>query len=147
MYRLAFNKFSSQPPKKVKLASYLKVARQLHDKPLHEAMAAKLDPAQIADSYLPYDVESYWVDWWRKEGFFHGQEERVNKGGKKPYTIVLPPPNVTGYLHIGHALTSSIQDALCRWRRMQGYEVCYLPGTDHAGIATQTVVEKELMKL
>jgi valyl-tRNA synthetase len=65
---------------------------------------------------------------------------------KPPFTIVIPPPNVTGALHIGHALTNAIQDTICRWRRMCGYNVLWVPGTDHAGIATQTVVEKKLQK-
>jgi valyl-tRNA synthetase len=65
---------------------------------------------------------------------------------KPPFTIVIPPPNVTGALHIGHALTNSIQDTIVRWRRMSGYNVLWVPGTDHAGIATQTVVEKMLQK-
>lgn len=60
--------------------------------------------------------------------------------------ICLPPPNVTGYLHIGHALTTAIEDSIVRWRRMSGYETLYVPGTDHAGIATQSVVEKKIFK-
>lgn len=65
---------------------------------------------------------------------------------KPPFVIVIPPPNVTGALHIGHALTNSIQDTIVRWRRMSGYNVLWVPGTDHAGIATQTVVEKKLQR-
>lgn len=65
---------------------------------------------------------------------------------KPPFVIVIPPPNVTGSLHLGHALTNSIQDTVVRWRRMSGENVLWLPGTDHAGIATQTVVEKDLAK-
>lgn len=65
---------------------------------------------------------------------------------KPPFVIVIPPPNVTGSLHLGHALTNSIQDTVVRWRRMSGDNVLWLPGTDHAGIATQTVVEKDLAK-
>ena len=68
-------------------------------------------------------------------------------GSNKPkFVIVIPPPNVTGALHIGHALTNSIQDTIVRWRRMGGYEALWVPGTDHAGIATQTVVEKKLQR-
>ena len=68
-------------------------------------------------------------------------------GTSKPkFVIVIPPPNVTGALHIGHALTNSIQDTIVRWRRMSGYEALWVPGTDHAGIATQTVVEKKLQR-
>lgn len=64
----------------------------------------------------------------------------------KKFVLCLPPPNVTGYLHIGHALTVAVQDSIVRRKRMQNFETLYLPGTDHAGIATQTVVEKKLMK-
>ena len=75
--------------------------------------------------------------------FFHANNQTTNP---KKFVICLPPPNVTGYLHIGHALTVSIEDALVRNRRMQGYETLFLPGTDHAGIATQTVAEKKLFR-
>lgn len=73
--------------------------------------------------------------------FFHADNQSTNP---KKFTICLPPPNVTGYLHIGHALTVAIEDALVRNKRMNGYETLFLPGTDHAGIATQTVAEKKL---
>ena len=76
-----------------------------------------------------------------KEGFFKPARE-----DKPKFVIVIPPPNVTGALHIGHALTNSIQDTIVRWRRMSGYEALWVPGTDHAGIATQTVVEKKLQR-
>ncbi|HXF99210.1 MAG TPA: valine--tRNA ligase, partial [Bacteroidota bacterium] len=79
---------------------------------------------------------------WEEHGFFHA---RVNPA-KKPYTIVIPPPNVTGVLHMGHILNNTLQDAFIRYKRMKGYEACWIPGTDHAGIATQNVVEKALMK-
>lgn len=65
---------------------------------------------------------------------------------KPPFVIVIPPPNVTGALHIGHALTNAVQDTIVRWRRMSGYNALWVPGTDHAGIATQTVVEKKLQR-
>jgi valyl-tRNA synthetase len=65
---------------------------------------------------------------------------------KPPFVIVIPPPNVTGALHIGHALTNAVQDTIVRWKRMSGYNVLWVPGTDHAGIATQSVVEKKLQK-
>ena len=75
--------------------------------------------------------------------YFHAN---LNDKTKKKFVICLPPPNVTGYLHIGHALTSAIQDSIVRRKRMQNYETLYLPGTDHAGIATQSVVEKQLKR-
>src|SRR3970040_792145 len=70
----------------------------------------------------------------------------VPDSSKKPYTIVIPPPNVTGVLHMGHALNNILQDIVIRWRRMEGYNTLWMPGTDHAGIATQNVVERELMR-
>ncbi|MBM4149848.1 MAG: valine--tRNA ligase, partial [Lentisphaerae bacterium] len=91
-------------------------------------------------NYDPKAVESRWYAKWVEAGLFHG---RADAGGE-PYCIVIPPPNVTGILHMGHALNNTIQDILARWRRMQGRNVVWLPGTDHAGIATQNVVERSL---
>ena len=87
-------------------------------------------------------IEEKWYRWWMEKGFFHGDGAR----GGKPYCVVIPPPNVTGILHMGHALNNTIQDVLVRWRRMQGFNVTWVPGTDHAGIATQNVVERDLKK-
>ena len=92
--------------------------------------------------YCPPAVEAAWYDWWEQSGFFKPEAD----SDKPPFVIVIPPPNVTGSLHLGHALTNAIQDTVVRWRRMSGYNVLWLPGTDHAGIATQTVVEKDLAK-
>ncbi|KAJ3035387.1 hypothetical protein HDV00_004032 [Rhizophlyctis rosea] len=103
--------------------------------------------APMAASYDPTAVESAWYDWWEKEKFF--SPELTADGKTKPegtFVIPIPPPNVTGSLHLGHALTNSIQDCLTRWHRMHGKTALYVPGCDHAGIATQTVVEKKLMK-
>ena len=86
-------------------------------------------------------AEAKWYEIWEKSGFFHQEPD-----GRKPYSVVIPPPNVTGILHMGHALNQTIQDILVRWRRMQGRNTLWLPGTDHAGIATQNVVEKALKK-
>ena len=97
------------------------------------------------EKYNPAAVESSWYEWWVQEGFF--KPELTADGKIKPegqFVITLPPPNVTGSLHIGHALTAAIQDTLVRWYRMLGKTVLYLPGFDHAGIATQTVVERRL---
>ena len=91
--------------------------------------------------YDAKSVEQKWYKFWEAGGFFH---EEPGKG--EPYSVVIPPPNVTGILHMGHALNQTIQDILVRWRRMQGRNVLWLPGTDHAGIATQNVVEKALRK-
>ncbi|MBI4823361.1 MAG: valine--tRNA ligase [Nitrospirae bacterium] len=85
-------------------------------------------------------IEDKWYDVWVKEGYFSAE---INPEGK-PYSIVIPPPNVTGSLHMGHALNATLQDILIRWRRMMGYKTLWVPGTDHAGIATQNVVERRL---
>jgi len=98
--------------------------------------------SNIPDRYSPSEVEDRIYKWWESSGFFKAQDQST----KPPYSIILPPPNVTGFLHLGHALDHTIQDVLVRWKRMNGFNVLWLPGTDHAGIATQAVVEKELKK-
>ncbi len=97
---------------------------------------------KLADRYNPQDVEARTYKWWESSGFFKADDRST----KPPFAIILPPPNVTGFLHLGHALDHTIQDLLIRWKRMSGFNALWLPGTDHAGIATQTVVEKELKK-
>ncbi len=97
---------------------------------------------ELSKTYNPKEVEDRWYQWWESNGLFHGT---VN-GKKKPYTVVIPPPNITGILTMGHVLNNTIQDVLVRWKRMQGYEACWIPGTDHAGIATQNAVEKALAR-
>jgi valyl-tRNA synthetase len=97
----------------------------------------------MAASYDPMEVERDWYAWWEKNRMF---ESDAVDPSKPQFTMVIPPPNVTGSLHIGHALTNTLQDALVRWRRMHGDQVTWVPGLDHAGIATQTVVEKHLAK-
>jgi valyl-tRNA synthetase len=91
--------------------------------------------------YEPHDVEKRWYEFWEKELLFAANEEKTDQ---KCYSIVIPPPNVTGVLHMGHALNNTLQDILCRYRRLCGDNVLWMPGTDHAGIATQNVVEKKL---
>ena len=86
------------------------------------------------------DVDARWDSFWESIGAFKAQPE----SGKPVFSMVLPPPNVTGSLHMGHALNHTLPDILARWKRMLGYDVLWLPGTDHAGIATQNVVEKQL---
>ena len=86
-------------------------------------------------------IENKWYQYWNKKKFFNS---KINK--KKPYTIVMPPPNITGVLHMGHILNNTIQDILIRKARMKNYEACWIPGTDHASIATETVVIKKLKK-
>lgn len=98
--------------------------------------------SEIPKAYEPTQVEEKWYNYWLESKSFS-----ANTDSKKPsYSIVIPPPNVTGVLTLGHVLNNTIQDILSRWSRMKGYEVLWLPGTDHAGIATQTVVEKTLRK-
>ena len=98
---------------------------------------------KLSKGYEPHDVERKWYQAWESQGYFRADEHSP----KTPYAIVIPPPNVTGVLHMGHALNNTLQDILCRWQRMQGKEVLWMPGTDHAGIATQNVVEKQLAQL
>ena len=97
---------------------------------------------ELAKQYDSKAAEARWYPWWIEKGLFHGDASR----GGEPYCVVIPPPNVTGILHIGHALNNTIQDILVRWHRMQGRNVVWMPGTDHAGIATQNVVERALRK-
>ena len=93
-------------------------------------------------TYNPKEIEQQWYSYWEEKGYFH-EEVDTNK---EPFSIVLPPPNVTGQLHMGHALDNTLQDILIRTKRMQGYNVLWMPGTDHAGIATQVKVEENIMK-
>jgi len=112
-------------------------ARSL-ETPLSDANEPKLPKA-----YDHRQVEARWYPVWRERGYFHADEKDRSRPA---FSIVLPPPNVTGSLHLGHALTATLQDILVRFRRMSGYNALWLPGTDHAGIATQMIVEKELQK-
>lgn len=97
----------------------------------------------IQDKYYPSYVEAAWDSWWTAKGFFKPEDP---KPGQEKFVMVIPPPNVTGSLHLGHALTVAVEDCLTRWHRMQGHATLWLPGLDHAGIATQVVVEKKLKK-
>ncbi|CAJ0948834.1 unnamed protein product [Ranitomeya imitator] len=103
----------------------------------------------MPDSYSPQYVEAAWYAWWEKEGFFkpeYGRESISDPNPKGMFMMCIPPPNVTGSLHLGHALTNAIQDSLTRWHRMRGELTLWNPGCDHAGIATQVVVEKKLWR-
>ncbi|MBF5045640.1 valine--tRNA ligase [Aggregicoccus sp. 17bor-14] len=97
---------------------------------------------ELSKAYEPTEVEARWYAFWLEKNYFRAEATST----KPPFSIVLPPPNVTGSLHLGHALTATIQDILIRWKRMSGFNALWLPGTDHAGIATQMVVEKELKR-
>ena len=101
-------------------------------------MASKI----LDKSYDPHQVEGKWYQFWMEQGYFRADENSE----RESYSIVIPPPNVTGVLHIGHALNNTLQDILIRAARMQGYTTLWVPGTDHAGIATQNVVERQLSK-
>ena len=105
-------------------------------------MATKSPKQQTPKAYNPHDVEERLYRWWESSGFFTPQADP----GKRPFTIIMPPPNVTGELHLGHGIVTAIEDALGRYHRMLGDATLWLPGTDHAGIATQMVVERELAK-
>jgi len=94
----------------------------------------------LSDRYDPSQVEARWYQEWEARGYFHAEAASP----KKPYSIVIPPPNVTGSLHMGHALNNTLQDVVVRMKRMDGYNTLWMPGTDHAGIATQNVIERQL---
>lgn len=104
-----------------------------------DAAAANDSKNEMPTTYDPKSAETKWYSYWTEGGYFRA-------GGRpdaKAYSIVIPPPNVTGMLHIGHALDFTLQDILIRTKRMQGFDTLWLPGTDHAGIATQTKVEQK----
>ena len=105
-------------------------------------MPENAHPEELSKAYEPQAVEEKWYARWLEEGCFRGDETSAREG----YSIVIPPPNVTGILHLGHVLNNTLQDILARRARLQGKEVLWLPGTDHAGIATQTKVEKEVRR-
>ena len=98
---------------------------------------------EIPSVYNPKDVEEKWYKFWLEKEYFKAKH---NHNKENNFSIVIPPPNITGSLHIGHALNNTLQDILIRWKRMEGYNTLWLPGTDHAGIATQNVVEREISK-
>eukprot|EP00053_Salpingoeca_punica_P013388 m.120961 g.120961 ORF g.120961 m.120961 type:complete len:1063 (+) comp16191_c0_seq1:70-3258(+) len=145
-------------PKKEKEAAKEKEKKDDKKKPAveytYKAPAAgqkKDSTGPMAPSYNPKEVEDAWYAWWMQQGYFtpeYNENQAKLKCTAKDtsFTIVIPPPNVTGSLHLGHALTNSIEDALVRWHRMQGKRVLWNPGCDHAGIATQSVVEKRLAR-
>ncbi|XP_013380246.1 valine--tRNA ligase [Lingula anatina] len=103
----------------------------------------------MPEAYSPQYVEAAWYSWWEKSGFFkpeYGRSSAYEDNPKGQFTIVIPPPNVTGNLHLGHGLTNAVEDCITRWHRMRGETTLWNPGCDHAGIATQVVVEKKLMR-
>jgi valyl-tRNA synthetase len=101
----------------------------------------------MPESYDPTFTESAWDDWWIQKKFFEVNPQEAKKLTRdKRFIMLLPPPNVTGSLHLGHTLMGAIEDSITRWKRMKGFCSLWVPGTDHAGIATQSVVEKKLLK-
>ncbi len=102
----------------------------------------QMDPDDLPKAYEPTEVERRWYPFWMDRGYFTADAHST----KPPYCIILPPPNVTGSLHLGHALTATLEDILVRWKRMSGFNCLWLPGIDHAGISTQLMVERELKK-
>lgn len=97
---------------------------------------------ELSKTYEPAQVEGKWYEYWMEKGYFRARTDPA----KKPYTIMMPPPNITGQLHMGHALDNTLQDILIRWRRMQGYSALWLPGTDHASIATEVKVVEHVQE-
>ena len=94
--------------------------------------------------YEPQRFEPHWANWWVESGVFHADAGRSLNSGQPYFSLVIPPPNVTGALHIGHMFEHSIIDAQVRWQRMLGVNTLWLPGTDHAGISTQIMVERQI---
>ena len=99
-----------------------------------------MSKAQLSKTFEHDKVDPKWYAYWESVHAFRANPEST----RPPFSMVLPPPNVTGWLHIGHALNQTLPDIIARWQRMRGFDVLWLPGTDHAGIATQNVVEKQL---
>lgn len=109
---------------------------------MSERIAASSDQDALSTGFEPAPVEARWIEAWERENLGTADPTSV----AEPFAMVIPPPNVTGVLHLGHALDHTLQDVVARWKRMGGYDVLWLPGTDHAGIATQNVVEKHLLE-
>ncbi|ELT91500.1 hypothetical protein CAPTEDRAFT_153512 [Capitella teleta] len=132
--------------------------KDAHKKEKKEALVYEVDTpdghkkdvkGSMPDSYSPRYVEAAWYSWWEKSGFFkpeYGRASAHEENPKGTFMMVIPPPNVTGTLHLGHALTNAVEDTITRWHRMNGKTVLWNPGCDHAGIATQVVVEKKLKR-
>jgi len=131
-----------------------KTKKKEKEKKVAATYTAKTAPGEKKDTkgpmpeaYSPQYVEAAWLDWWEKSGFFkpeYGRASFSDANAKGKFIMVIPPPNVTGSLHVGHALTEAVEDSITRWHRMKGKTVLFNPGCDHAGIATQVVVEKKI---
>ncbi|KAK4890586.1 hypothetical protein LTR27_010748 [Elasticomyces elasticus] len=131
--------------KKEKKEPQAKLAPYEEDTPKGQKKILKPLDDEYHKAYIPSVVESAWYDWWEKEGFHEPQFKENGEVKDAGYFVIpIPPPNVTGALHIGHALATALQDAMIRWNRMKGMTVLYVPGCDHAGLSTQSVVENML---
>mmetsp|Transcript_24951 Transcript_24951/g.28859 ORF Transcript_24951/g.28859 Transcript_24951/m.28859 type:complete len:1084 (+) Transcript_24951:124-3375(+) len=139
-------KWGDESSKKKKASKPMKTFKFANTTPKGEKKDMASTP--MADAYHPSAVEAAWQDWWEAKGFYtcDPKEAEGKKADEDRFVMVIPPPNVTGSLHLGHALTAAVEDTITRWHRMCGHATLYVPGTDHAGIATQSVVEKMLMK-
>lgn len=136
---------ASQPKQKEKRKEPEKLPPYREETPRGAKKILKPLDDEYHKAYIPSVVESAWYDWWEQEGFHEPEFTRDGEVKEKGYFVIsIPPPNVTGALHIGHALATSLQDAMIRWNRMKGLTVLYVPGCDHAGISTQSVVENML---
>src|SRR5262249_2239650 len=102
---------------------------------------SQIMPTELPKAFDPREAQAKWLKFWEARGYGHSEPDPQ----RTPFTIVIPPPNVTGALHMGHALNNTLQDVLIRWKRMQGFNTEWMPGTDHAGIATQAVVERLIL--
>ncbi|KAJ2949327.1 hypothetical protein O0L34_g6280 [Tuta absoluta] len=130
-----------------------KKAKETKESAVYTASTAPGEKKDISgampDAYSPKYVEAAWYPWWEKQGFFkpeYGRKSVLEPNPKGKFVMVIPPPNVTGSLHLGHALTNAVEDAITRWHRMNGKTTLWNPGCDHAGIATQVVVEKKIWR-
>ncbi|KAI1295408.1 Valine--tRNA ligase [Halotydeus destructor] len=139
-----------EKPKEAKVETKKEKVVAIYDKPT--APGDKKDVSgSLPDAYSPKYVEAAWYSWWEKSGFFKPEYNAPDHDISKPnpkgqFVMVIPPPNVTGTLHLGHALMVAVEDCLTRWHRMNGRTTLWNPGCDHAGIATQVVVEKKLWR-
>ncbi|GKY99922.1 hypothetical protein MPSEU_000945800 [Mayamaea pseudoterrestris] len=134
-------------PKKEKAAKKLPPSKPKFVNSTPKGEKKDLSHIPMDDGYHPSAVEAAWQDWWEAKGFYSCEPSKaLDRPPEEKFVMVIPPPNVTGSLHLGHALTAAVEDTLTRWHRMKGHATLYVPGIDHAGIATQSVVEKMLMK-
>lgn len=153
----ALEKLKAKELKKKQLADACKPGEKALKKKVFEAKEKYVNDTPVGerkdmskpmlDTYDPAAVESAWDAWWTKQKLFEVTAEKAKTFPKeKRFVMLLPPPNVTGQLHLGHTLMGAIEDSLTRWKRMNGYCALWIPGTDHAGISCQTVVEKKILK-